>query len=304
MRARAAAGDAGEPDGPTNDAEIHSEVCTVTIRAQAGREAGGNGGGGKREGGRFKHGNYHNYYGKRLEKRSPLDDPRLAVFDPAWFKGRTMLDVGCHEGVVILSVAQRFGISGALGIDIDPVLVRRAVRRLMAARNAAREERRGHAPTHGAEATLLPPAERLDALKHVRFRAGDVLSLEGEVPRGTFGVVTCLSVTKWVHIHGGDDGLRRLLRLLAGAAEPGGHVIVEPQPWKSYRQAASHRDTKQEWMPGRLAELQLRPEDIPRLLSEEGLVEVGVLRPEGSKEGFGRPLHVLRKPGAPGAGDA
>lgn len=47
----------------------------------------------------------------------------------------------------------------------------------------------------------------------------------------------CLSVTKWVHLNGGDEGLKKLFAKVADALAPGGWFILEPQPWRSYKQA-------------------------------------------------------------------
>lgn len=47
----------------------------------------------------------------------------------------------------------------------------------------------------------------------------------------------CLSVTKWVHLNQGDKGLKRLFAKVKEALVPGGWFILEPQPWRSYKQA-------------------------------------------------------------------
>jgi len=44
-----------------------------------------------------------------------------------------------------------------------------------------------------------------------------------------------MSVTKWVHLNWGDDGIRKLFTRAYELLEDGGLFIVEPQPWKSYR---------------------------------------------------------------------
>lgn len=49
--------------------------------------------------------------------------------------------------------------------------------------------------------------------------------------------IMCLSVTKWVHLNQGDEGLKRLFGKVADALAPGGWFILEPQPWRSYKQA-------------------------------------------------------------------
>ena len=43
------------------------------------------------------------------------------------------------------------------------------------------------------------------------------------------------SVTMWIHLHHGDEGLERFLRLVS---EVGEFILLEPQPWKCYQTAA------------------------------------------------------------------
>ena len=57
------------------------------------------------------------------------------------------------------------------------------------------------------------------------------------VEPGSCDAALCLSVTKWVHLNGGDAGLRALFAALHAALAPGGLLVLEPQPWRSYKQA-------------------------------------------------------------------
>lgn len=96
----------------------------------------------------------------------------------------------------------------------------------------SRTLRAGGAPARERKAA----AAALRALGRTWFVHGDFLGSEGEA--GSLDTVTCLSVTKWVHLHHGDAGLRALFEKFARLLAPGGLLVLEPQPWSSYRSAA------------------------------------------------------------------
>ncbi|XP_053560992.1 RNA 5'-monophosphate methyltransferase [Bombina bombina] len=58
--------------------------------------------------------------------------------------------------------------------------------------------------------------------------------LEG-LGRSKFDIGFCMSVTMWIHLHHGDQGLVSFLHRLAGLCD---YLLIEPQPWKCYRSAA------------------------------------------------------------------
>ncbi len=55
--------------------------------------------------------------------------------------------------------------------------------------------------------------------------------------QGTFDTIICFSVTKWIHLNGGDEALQALLARVHSLLAPNGRFILEPQQWVSYRKA-------------------------------------------------------------------
>lgn len=49
-----------------------------------------------------------------------------------------------------------------------------------------------------------------------------------------FDAVFCFSITMWIHLNYGDDGLKRFLKEICNLGEL---IIIEPQPWKCYKSA-------------------------------------------------------------------
>jgi Bicoid-interacting protein 3 (Bin3) len=86
----------------------------------------------------------------------------------------------------------------------------------------------------GGAATMREARTGVKALKRTRFSKCDFVN--GDAPAGRVHTVLCLSVTKWVHFNWGDEGVRALFRRAHSALHPGGLFVLEPQPWKSYRQ--------------------------------------------------------------------
>lgn len=48
-----------------------------------------------------------------------------------------------------------------------------------------------------------------------------------------FTVVFCFSITMWIHLNWGDDGLKLFLKEISLNK----FIIIEPQPWKCYKTA-------------------------------------------------------------------
>ena len=216
----------------------------------------------------FRYGNYSRYYGYRGTKKTSdsnalVEDVRLSSFKAEWFQGKEVLDIGCNSGNITLSVAKVFDPKVIVGIDIDANLIttaRKNVRRFMEPKaKFPISLPLSHGPVAPDSATAsLPmssfssntPETSLEAVDDVQKKlpkpsfpdnvifseANYVLDsddlLDKVVPE--YDTILCLSVTKWIHLNWGDDGLKRFFKRIFKHLRPEGRLILEPQPWPSY----------------------------------------------------------------------
>lgn len=107
-----------------------------------------------------------------------------------------------------------------------------------------------------------------------------------------FDVITCLSVTKHVHLQGGDSALLRLFRRMYEALRPGGRLILEPQAWRTYRKRKNASKESRE----NFSLLRLRPPFTQVLLETIGFQSVEELGiPPLAPEGFKRAMFCFVK---------
>ncbi|XP_035916465.1 probable RNA methyltransferase CG11342 [Anopheles stephensi] len=169
-----------------------------------------------------KHGNYHNYYQFRAEdSRSDILRECLRTF---WNGNNQntvvhMIDVGCNSGrftAKVRDVLEQVGARvKAVGIDIDEELCDRA-----RAEFPDIEFIGGNILTIARQAATTDNGS--DPIEQCMMRLG--------IER--FDVVCCFSVLMYVHLNGGDAGLRRVLDYLC---DKGQLLILELQAWKKYR---------------------------------------------------------------------
>lgn len=276
---------------------------------------------------KFQYGNYCKYYGYR---NPSCEDGRLRVLKPEWFQGRDVLDLGCNVGHVTLSIACKWGPSRMVGLDIDSQLIHSARQNI---RHYLSEELRLRSQTAEGD----PGAENAEGVTTIRKRscfpasltasrgpiAAPQVPLDGadtsvfpnnvvfvtgnyvldrdelvEAQTPEYDVVLCLSLTKWVHLNWGDEGLKRMFRRIYRHLRPGGILILEPQPWSTY----AKRKTLTETTYKNYYRIQLKPEQFSSYLTSP---EVGfssyelVATPHNTFKGFQRPVYLFHKARSP-----
>ncbi|TRZ09796.1 hypothetical protein HGM15179_017330 [Zosterops borbonicus] len=265
----------------------------------------------RRQARKFQYGNYCKYYGYR---NPDVEDSRLRALKPEWFRGKEVLDVGCNVGHLTLSIAKRWGPSKMVGLDIDGRLIRSArqnIRHYLSEGLGMEGGEEGKGKTRkGFPAALcasrgpiaapqLPPdGPGAGEFPHnVVFVTGNYVPEREEavgLQRPEFDVVLLLSLTKWVQLNWGDEGLKRLFRRAFRHLRPGGLLLLEPQPWESYRKRKGLTETTYR----NYQRIRLRPEQFPAYLTSP---EVGFERcellgtPHHGSKGFQRPIYLFHK---------
>ncbi|KAL2738714.1 putative RNA methyltransferase CG11342 [Vespula squamosa] len=179
----------------------------------------------KADPGASRYGNFMNYYQFRSAeervRQLPRDVWQSAVRSDRKYVG---LDIGCNAGELtyelydFLSVNLRSAEGDkpdvhVLGIDLDPILVERS-----------------------REANPRP--DRI-TFEHLEFLSPDcdptISRYLKELGRSRFDAVFCFSISMWIHLNHGDDGLVEFFRKACSICDT---IVVEPQPWKCYRNAS------------------------------------------------------------------
>ncbi|XP_048380130.1 7SK snRNA methylphosphate capping enzyme-like [Stegostoma tigrinum] len=257
---------------------------------------------------RFQYGNYTKYYGYRNPGR--CEDPRLSFFKPEWFQGKDILDLGCNAGHLTLSIAKDLKPSRIVGIDIDGSLIhtaRQNIRHFLSqdmlpSQGDGQVKRRFPLSLTKCKGPIAAPPVAVDRCvaefpNNVTFIQGNYVLEKDELlqtQRPEYDVVLCLSLTKWIHLNWGDEGLKRMFKRIYRHLRPGGIFILEPQPWSSYGKRRKITETiyknyyKIIFKPDQFTSYLLSPE-----IGFSSYELVGT--PQSTSKGFQRPVYLFHK---------
>lgn len=202
-----------------------------------------------------RHGNYHHYYAKFRAQAVP--DERLSLLPAEILRNARVIDLGCNAGKLTHEAITHCGAAAAVGVDIDPWLVEQAK-------------------------TAYPGPCTFEHFDFVDAAAYTGTAL------GTFDVVLLLSVTKWVHLNSGDDGMLALFKHIRSILNEGGYLVVEPQPMSNYARASKRNKELRETYKN----IRIKP-PFDEELKAQGFERI--LEFERDEEGFARPVHVWKR---------
>ncbi|KAL3532500.1 hypothetical protein ACH5RR_006021 [Cinchona calisaya] len=249
-------------------------------------------------------GNYRNYYGYRIGQELD-EDPRLKVMKKEWFEGKDCLDIGCNSGIITITIAKKFSCSSILGVDIDGARIddaqwtlKKIVKRsckMQSTTNKPAEENSATELQSDLRRRVSGNSDRGGDLFHiVSFEKGNFVQ-NWHPPKNTlYHAILCLSVTKWIHLNWGDDGLITLFSKVWRLLHPGGVFILEPQAWISYSKNRLVSKTATD----NYQNIQVGPEDFQDILLDKigfRTVENITSGLSGSKTGFNRPILAFWK---------
>ncbi|XP_021733878.1 probable RNA methyltransferase At5g51130 [Chenopodium quinoa] len=256
-------------------------------------------------------GNCRNYYGYRVG-HDVEEDPRFKVLKKEWFQGKDCLDIGCNSGLITINIAKKFDCRTILGIDIDNNRIKDAWWRL---RKMVREEKTGNGcvgssktrvkgvnesecaetcstSTKDDETDTLSVDRNL--LDIVSFRCENFVLSWVSLPLENNDTILCLSVTKWVHLNWGDEGLISLFAKFWRLLHPGGILVLEPQPWESYYKNRLTTEITQM----NYNNIVYKPDFFQEMLLDKigfRTVEQATMSVSGATLGFDRAVLVFRK---------
>nr|XP_022914309.1 probable RNA methyltransferase CG11342 [Onthophagus taurus] len=215
--------------------------------------------------GAVKHGNFINYY----QFHPPNSRINLLPSD-AWksFDEMVCLDVGCNAGDLTIALHKYFTelhkTIKILGVDLDPILIKRA---------QVNNKNENITFTH---LDFTNDSERIEILKNYLK------------DKNKFDVTFCFSITMWIHLNNGDEGLIHFIKSICEISKM---IVIEPQPWKCYKTAIRRMKKSNETFP-RYEKLQIRHQVEEKI--EETLLQLNFIKiNEIFEPKWGRKLQIF-----------
>lgn len=195
-----------------------------------------------------KYGNYHKYYtfhpsetrssffSQSQSKCTGDSDSSNGIFYQIWeAQGRpsvfSVLDIGCNEGNLSMDVLREAQQQLPhevkcilLGVDIDSSLIDLA---------NAKYSQNNDSLIMFKTVNFMDENESNVFFKEYFAKQRDALGIDFS----GFCLVSLFSITMWIHLNHGDEGFLSFLERSAALLHSSGSLIVEPQPWKCYRNA-------------------------------------------------------------------
>lgn len=214
-------------------------------------------------------GNRPDYYAHRGVQLEVLD-ARVVSLDSSFIYNKRVLDLGCHSGVLTLQIAKSYHPKLIKGLDLDYRLINLAVKNWSSEERVAEAEReakigKNEVLNHQIEKMREfpenikqkhPELANLLGKRGVSSEGEKSMSIETENPyphnvqfevcnvitdvesnsfRGSpYDTILCFSLTKWIHLNYGDEGVKTLFKNIKNSLVQGGTLLLEIQKYKSY----------------------------------------------------------------------
>lgn len=219
-------------------------------------------------------GNFKDYYQRKYDK---WEDQRLSLIDKEYIDGKRVLYIGCHEGVVPITLALKFKPANIEAIDIDPFLIVKAIKNCQMVDSIKKyikndKKQSLHVPMNNkyfklieliSESNQKTTASILDT---ITFRLKNIVEPETEENFKKFDTIICFSLTKYIHFNYGDNGIRALINNCQQLLEDNGILIIEPNRSSSYRKLKFFSKVFSE----SFKNMNLLPENFSKLITNSG----------------------------------
>ncbi|KAG5642609.1 hypothetical protein DXG03_002507 [Asterophora parasitica] len=156
----------------------------------------------------------------------------------------------------------------------------------------------------------IPPSDirgRHSFPHNILFRTADWTSTSIPEDAERYNVIVAFSISKWIHLNGGDDALKAFFQRVYSVLEPGGKFVFEPQAWGTYGKAKRMDEARIlrvgisaypltihffQRLRDNAKKLQIRPEDFGAILAEIGFGPAQHFGITG-EGGFRRPVDLI-----------